>query len=420
MSGWRGFGKELQLLLNPDQQYSHGDSRHNREEVGGKAQPLKGVEVVAGIHGPNTYAGVVGRGLQATLERVKAPRKEVVPPQPPPLASRGDISRNISVIQNTPQNQAQSKTRLPLQFFPNQNISSDNRKLGTGLIISLNEGEKRRVSRRLKEEDKLPCATWVPRVNNKTILTNGPGHDLSTQVGSPQQATFEKGESSGVLRDGPNFSGLQLVEQSQPDELNPVKENNPVTFELSGSHEEIVREEGVVVRDPDWFVQLKDGRRLVLPDFIPSLWRKLTDPTSPMELCLTVPAESMEMPFFGTLEAEVEVVEGVFEGLSSDSVGLEVVSLPESDALVVQPLSMLGPPLADRTSSVEKPSIEFYQNPPSDWVLDHMKAIGSLVGASYEGYEDEVIALLQKIESGRPQASDRTPKQARGSHSARG
>jgi hypothetical protein len=127
----------------------------------------------------------------------------------------------------------------------------------------------------------------------------------------------------------------------------------------------------------------------------------------------------MEMPFSGTLEAEVEVVEGVFEGLSSDSVGLEVVSLPESDTLVVQPLSMLGPLLAD-TSSVEKPSIEFYQNPPSDWVLDHMKAIGSLVGASYEGYEDEVIALLQKIESGRPQASDRTPKQARGSHSARG
>jgi hypothetical protein len=31
--------------------------------------------------------------------------------------------------------------------------------------------------------------------------------------------------------------------------------------------------------------------------------------------------------------------------------------------------------------------------------MGHMKAFGSLVGASYEGYEDEVIALLQKIES---------------------
>ena len=50
--------------------------------------------------------------------------------------------------------------------------------------------------------------------------------------------------------------------------------------------------------------------------------------------------------------------------------------------------------------------------------MGHMKAFGSLVGASYEGYEDEVIALLQKIESRRPQPCD--PKQGRGSQSARG
>ncbi len=80
-----------------------------------------------------------------------------------------------------------------------------------------------------------------------------------------------------------------------------------------------------------------------------------------------------------------------------------MVPLPESDTLEVQPLSMISPLLADyNTSSEEKPSLEFYQNPPSDWVLDHMKAFGSLVGASYEGYEDEVIALLQKIDSRRP------------------
>ncbi|GMY07939.1 hypothetical protein FCV25MIE_03178 [Fagus crenata] len=226
--------------------------------------------------------------VAAKLEKVKAPRMAVVPPQPPPLAI-GETFREIF---------------------------HDNQKLGTGLIISLNEGEKRRVSRRLKEVDQQSHATWVP-------------------VGSPHQATFEKGESFGVLRDGPSFSGLQLVEQvhSRPAELNPVKENNPLTFEHSGSHEEIVKGEGVAMRDPDWFVQLKDGRRLVLPDFLPSPWSKPTNPIPPIASCVTVAAESMELLFSGTLEAEAEVVEGVFEELSSDSMGLEVVSLPESDTL---------------------------------------------------------------------------------------
>ncbi len=134
---------------------------------------------------------------------------------------------------------------------------------------------------------------------------------------------------------------------------------------------------------------------------------------------VSIVTESLEPPFSGFLEDDAEVVEGVFDGSSTELEGLEVVSLPDSDTLVIQPLAMISPLLADaNTSSAEKPGIEFYQNPPSDWVMGHMKAFGSLVGASYEGYEDEVIALLQKIESRRPQLCD--PKQGQGSQSARG
>ena len=123
----------------------------------------------------------------------------------------------------------------------------------------------------------------------------------------------------------------------------------------------------------------------------------------------------------GTPEDDAKVMEEVFDGSSTKLVGLEVVSLSDSDTLVIQPLSMISPLLANFTTTSEgKPSIKFYQNPPLDWVLGHMKAFGSLVGASYEGYEDEVIALIQKIESRRPQPRDRTPKQDRGSQSARG
>ena len=172
LSGWRGFGKELQLLF-PEQQHSPGVSRHTREVVVGEKQPMQGVEEVAGIHGQKTYAGVVGRGAQAKCKKEKAPKMVAVPPQPALAASRGFVSGKKLDIQNIPQNQAHSKIRLPLGFFPNQNISSDNCKLGTGLIISLNEGEKRRVSRRLKEVDQpldQTRATWVSTLSLHLLM----------------------------------------------------------------------------------------------------------------------------------------------------------------------------------------------------------------------------------------------------------
>jgi hypothetical protein len=57
--------------------------------VVGEAQPTQGVEEGAGIHGQRTYAGVVGRGVQAKIEKGKAPSLVVVPSQPSPEASQG-------------------------------------------------------------------------------------------------------------------------------------------------------------------------------------------------------------------------------------------------------------------------------------------------------------------------------------------
>lgn len=40
--------------------------------------------------------------------------------------------------------------------------------------------------------------------------------------------------------------------------------------------------------------------------------------------------------------------------------------------------------------------------PPSDWVLEKLKSFGEYMGASYEGYEMESIALLMAIDARRP------------------
>ena len=47
-----------------------------------------------------------------------------------------------------------------------------------------------------------------------------------------------------------------------------------------------------------------------------------------------------------------------------------------------------------------------------------MKEFGNCVGASYEGYEDEIIALLQKIEARRPPQKQKAPSQKGGTQSA--
>ena len=100
------------------------------------------------------------------------------------------------------------------------------------------------------------------------------------------------------------------------------------------------------------------------------------------------------------------------------SSGLELVPVQNSEPMVVQPISMVSPLVEDNPSSTVEPAkIGFYQNPPFDWVVGQMKAYGELVGASYEGYEEEVITFLQKIELRRLQPRVRAPSQHRGMNS---
>jgi hypothetical protein len=100
-------------------------------------------------------------------------------------------------------------------------------------------------------------------------------------------------------------------------------------------------------------------------------------------------------------DKEGEVETGGADGVCS---GTEMVVWLAQDPIVVEPLSMVVPQVEEVTTKLrETPREGFYQNPPPEWVLGQLKEFGRCVGASYEGYEDEVIALLQKIEAQQPQ-----------------
>jgi hypothetical protein len=142
-SGWRGFGKELQLLLLPDGKNGNGLQqvpRQNRSVGDGVETPQYNGEL--GNRGIATYAGVVG--IRKSMKMLDS--GPVVPPVS--VSDRGSSTKleTEEFSQPIPKISAESKIRHPLRFFPNQNPPSQHRKLGKGLIIHISENGKRRVS----------------------------------------------------------------------------------------------------------------------------------------------------------------------------------------------------------------------------------------------------------------------------------
>ncbi len=138
-NGWRGFVKELKLLLSPEpnnQGPQLGKTQHREEGAAGEVdRPVKGGD--CGVKGQSTYREVVGRGLMAIGGKEK--ELKVAPPLPALAIKRCDDDLKKSNPQLVPLLPAKSKIRVPLQFFPNGDPITEKRKLGAGLIISVNE-----------------------------------------------------------------------------------------------------------------------------------------------------------------------------------------------------------------------------------------------------------------------------------------
>ncbi|GMY12500.1 hypothetical protein FCV25MIE_07739 [Fagus crenata] len=99
---------------------------------------------------------------------------------------------------------------------------TENRKLGKGLTISLNERGIKRVSHNYKVEENS-CAKWMPRVNvvsKLTVDSIGPNtYALVSLVGSHSRPTFNKGKSSGIHGIGMDNVGYGLELRKRP--INP-------------------------------------------------------------------------------------------------------------------------------------------------------------------------------------------------------
>jgi hypothetical protein len=162
----------------------------------------------------------------------------------------------------------------------------------------------------------------------------------------------------------------------------------------------------------EWFLELKDGQRLRLPVEI----EKSVHPEIAEDHLLNW-YESCEADSNGDQEeyGTMTVVDSETQD-RMDVEGMEVSDDTFDGEMEPIPLAMAQPPL-EGGDSVKNILCENHDgcSEISDWVNGRYKAFGKLVGASYEGYEREVIALLISIEARRNQrkpahTEPRTPK----------
>jgi hypothetical protein len=442
-SGWRGFVKELKLLLSPREEGVAGDV----------ARPVAGV--ASGKMGQTTYAGAVGKG--ASTKSGKEKEQMVAQSVPVKETKRRDDTLQKSVPQLPPPLPAKSKTHVPLRFFPNENPISQKRTFGYGLKINVNERGVRRVSRDFKEDVGLPREKWVPKVT--AVKPKELGQNTKAQVSlvlsGLGSSTYESGEASGSLCgpcQGPEDSmglGSDLTLESsdqpeyaleptdqpdhsnrvfyQPDKVKPAQADVPLPCELALMPEKRFRLDpryGATMNGMTWVLHVADEGRCVIPEYFISRWPPVSDFYTGFvsRICHVQGfglGFSQELRGSRGYESKAAVVDlDGFDGFDTVT-STELVLWRDNDSIGTEPLAMVAPHVEDHDMETrETPRVGFYQNPPSDWVLSQMKEFGKCVGASYEGYEDEIIALLQKIEARRPPQKQKVPSQKGGTQSA--
>uniref|UniRef100_A0A2N9EX59 Reverse transcriptase domain-containing protein n=1 Tax=Fagus sylvatica TaxID=28930 RepID=A0A2N9EX59_FAGSY len=370
-SGWQGFVKELKLLLSPKSNHGlqQGKPQHREEGIAGKVdRPIEGV--VSGKGGQNTYAGIVEMGVSAKSGKEK--EQVVVQSLPAAETKWCDNTKKKSAPQLPPPLPVKPKIREPLRFFPNANPISEKRIFGTGLKISVNEMGVRRVSREVKNAA-LPREKWLPKAT--VVKSNELGQNPKSQVplvpcglGS---STYEVGEASGSTVQPDRYNRVIY----QPTKVRPAQVDLSLPCEMAVMPEKrfrLDRRDGATMNGMMWFLRLAYESRLVIPEYFISRWPPVSD-------CYT------------DFVSQIRHLQGFGLGFSQDLVGSRgseyEVGVVETDGV-------------DKVFSSTE--LEF----------------GRCVGASYEGYEDEIIALLQKIEARRPPQRQKAPSQKGGTQSA--
>ena len=227
-NGWKGFRKELNLLLNPEPRTNNHQLQGRDDRIGGTAMGKHARRV----EGPSkSYKEAVSRGARVAANRENMPKDKATEKMKDrtrtvPVTTVSEVEGKSGARSGI--NVTTEKTeqiRQPLRFFP-EAAPVIPRNLGTGITIHINETGQRQVTWTTKGNTKLE-KQWVPRTRNEdsqqldSVFINGP-KETQGDKGFGPRSIYEVGESSGSkqqMRDlmGPErpiISGPNLVGSS--------------------------------------------------------------------------------------------------------------------------------------------------------------------------------------------------------------
>ena len=188
-NGWRGFVKELKLLLSPEQcQPTNHGGVHTRTVERVESKNTRALEAKSGER--KSYAMAVGGIGQETTVTVK------------PVFRASEIRKESITgnpgFQDVPKIAGPSKQRQPLCFFPDFAPVNENLFVKGGLTICLNDKGQRRVSWTPKE-DKLK-KVWVPCGPGAGLGKDKNKNKNEAVLGQKAHSSFEVGEPSTLQR----------------------------------------------------------------------------------------------------------------------------------------------------------------------------------------------------------------------------
>ena len=252
-----------------------------------------------------------------------------------------------------------------------------------------------------------PCP---PRGQRETRASETPLPESSTQLNRMVHGASNQDTPSGVVNldltdvsseDGSASASLPMVPIQDDSTSGDLGEGDSLVDRAWGTSKE-------------WFLELKDGKRIRIPEGIRSI-----TPLEDDRLTRRVQQWIEEQRYGGSESTEEEKK---WVGLDKDLALVtkeDSISEDEGEAMVVAPLAVMMP------SEVEAHGLtEIGPQTYSEWVLQKHKAFGKLVGASYEGYEERVLEVLVAIDARRrkvgPSSRKSTPSGKRGTRELKG
>lgn len=215
-NGWKGFNKELRILLKPEPrnnkyQLQWGAGRGDGTDVGKNLQrgdgPLKSYREAVFVRQRKVAKSENTQNRETKsveTEKVKDNTKAVQVSAGPAVEGMVDSNSGATV---TVQSKERITPRQPLRFFPDA-APVIPRKLGKGIIIHINEAGQRLVTWTDKGFTKSG-KQWVPRDKHGDqkvgpASIDGPSDYRVTKdnarLGFGPRSTYEVGESSGFTK----------------------------------------------------------------------------------------------------------------------------------------------------------------------------------------------------------------------------